>query len=120
MLSIHLHNLHFFSFHGLHEEEAVLGNEYEVNLAVSFQPRNFPVRELEETLDYTKLYKLVKLRMAQPTPLLETIATEIVEAIRSQHSQVQKISISIKKLYPPINNFEGAVGVSFEWNKRSQ
>ena len=31
MLIIHLHKLLFHSFHGLYEEEQVLGNEFEVN-----------------------------------------------------------------------------------------
>jgi dihydroneopterin aldolase len=76
-----------------------------------------PVYHLHQTLDYTELYSIVKKRMAIPTPLLETIATEMVEEIRSTYSEAEKISISIKKLYPPVNNFEGSVGISFEWNK---
>lgn len=114
---VHLHNLRFRSFHGLYEEERMVGNEYEVNLDVGFEPASFPVHEISDTLDYTVLHRIVKERMAIPTPLLETIATEIAEKIRAGFPSVSKISISVKKLFPPVNNFEGAVGVSFEWNK---
>jgi dihydroneopterin aldolase len=117
MLLIHLHNLKFHAYHGVFEEERIIGNDYEVNLSVGFEPKQFPIQHLNQTLDYTQLYQLVKKRMSQPTPLLETIATEIAAEIQSQYSEVAKISISIKKLYPPVNNFEGSVGVSFEWNK---
>ena len=34
MITIHLHHLIFFACHGLHEEEKILGNEYEVNAEV--------------------------------------------------------------------------------------
>ncbi len=117
MVFIHLHNLRFFSFHGVHEEEKILGNDYEANISVGFEPSTNIIRHLDETLDYTAIFQLVKQRMDIPTPLLETIAMEISAAIQSKYTSVTKISVSIKKLHPPINNFKGAVGVSFEWNK---
>lgn len=117
MLYVHLHRLRFFAHHGVFEEERILGNEYELDLSVGFEPVAVPVKQLEETLDYTKLYELVKRRMDQPTALLETIATELVEEIRSTDNRISRVSVSIKKLYPPVNSFEGSVGVSFEWTK---
>jgi 7,8-dihydroneopterin aldolase/epimerase/oxygenase len=117
MLFIHLYNLRFYSHHGVFEEEKILGNEYEVNISVGFEPTVFPVNHIDETIDYTVIYQLVKARMAIPSRLLETIVTELAAGIQYKYSQVTKISISIKKLYPPVNNFEGTVGVSFEWNK---
>lgn len=117
MLYVHLHHLRFFGHHGVFEEERILGNEYELNLTVGFEPKVVPVTQLEETIDYTRLYELVKRRMHQPTPLLETIATELVAEIRSMDNRISRISVSIQKLYPPVNSFEGRVGVSFEWTK---
>lgn len=117
MMNIHLHNLFFHSFHGLYDEEKILGNDYKVDLSVSFLPKQIPVQHINETLDYTELFSMIKKRMAIPTPLLETLATQIAMEIQSKYAEVTKISISIKKLYPPVNNFEGSVGVSFEWNK---
>ena len=117
MLYIHLHDLRFRGFHGVYEEERLLGNEYEVNLSIAFEPGRLPLRDMDQTIDYTTLYQLVKQRMAVPTQLLETIVTGIADEIQMKHPSVTKISISVKKLYPPVNNFEGGVGVSFEWNK---
>jgi dihydroneopterin aldolase len=117
MLFVHLDNLRLFCHHGLHAEEKILGNEYEVNVTVGFEPARLPVIELNDTIDYTVLVRLVKKRMSQPTPLLETLATEIAGEIRKGYSEVSKIFISIKKLYPPVNSSEGSLGVSFEWNK---
>ncbi|HEX6914478.1 MAG TPA: dihydroneopterin aldolase [Chitinophagaceae bacterium] len=117
MLSIELRRLRFHAFHGVFPEERILGNEYEADLSVSFIPAALPVYQLGDTMDYTSLYEMVKRRMAIPTPLLETIATEISDEIRLQYPQVTGIRISIRKLYPPVNSFEGTVGVSFEWNK---
>lgn len=117
MLFIHLNNLHFYSYHGVYQEEQLLGGDFEVNVSVGFEPQQMPICELHQTIDYTQLHQLVKNRMAIPTPLLETLATEIAQQIRQQYSEVQKISVSIKKLYPPVNSFQGSLGVSFEWTK---
>jgi dihydroneopterin aldolase len=117
MMFIHLRNLSVFGFHGVFEEERILGAEFGIDVSVGFELRYLPVTELDQTIDYTQLSQLVKARMSIPTPLLETIATEIAEEIRKQYSEVVKISVSIKKLYPPVNNFEGSLGVSFEWIK---
>jgi len=46
--------------------------------------------------------------------LLETIATELALAIFERFDFIEEVKISIKKLTPPIVQFEGTVGVSFE------
>ena len=117
MLFIHLREVRLFCYHGVFEEEKILGGEFEVDLSVGFEAKTFPVTNLDQTIDYTQLYQLVKDRMATPTPLLETLATEIALEIQQRYSEVAKIFVSIKKLYPPVNNFEGSMGVSFVWIK---
>ena len=117
MMYICLERLRFYSYHGIHNEEKVLGNEYEVDIQVGILPRQVPVLHLEDTLDYTVLFETVKTRMDAPTPLLETIATTIATDLSRRYSEITRIYVSIKKLYPPINSFEGRAGVSFEWNR---
>ncbi len=117
MMFIYLRGLRLCGHHGVFEEERILGGKFEVDLSVGFEPLHFPISALNQTIDYTQLYQLVKNRMKIPTPLLETLATEITQNIQQQYNEVLSISISIKKLYPPINNFEGSLGVSFEWTK---
>lgn len=113
MLSIHLHKLLFYSYHGVHEEEKVLGGDFEVNVTISFMPASIPVTLLEETINYVSVYSLVKQRMAKPTELLETVATGIANEILTHFLLVEEVNISITKLHPPIISFQGSVGVSF-------
>jgi len=117
MMFIHLQRLRLFGHHGIYKEEQLLGGEFEVDLTVGFNPLRLPISALNQTIDYTELSQLVKKRMSIPTPLLETLVTEIAAEIQQKYSEVLSISISIKKLYPPVNNFEGSLGVSFEWTK---
>ena len=64
--------------------------------------------------DYTELLKIVKQRMQHPAHLLETLATEIASEIIAKFSIVTEVAISIYKLHPPIENFEGSVGVTYK------
>ena len=113
MLKIELSNLQFHGFHGIHEEESKTGGNFEVNLAVYFESAVVPIRHMNETIDYTLLYELVKRRMEKPTRLLETLATEIAQEVLSVFSKVQEVSVNIKKLNAPIPFFNGKVSAEF-------
>jgi dihydroneopterin aldolase len=119
MLSIHLNNLIFFSHHGIHAEEKILGNHFEVNLTVRHRPVQLPVKHLTDTIDYAAVFQLVRERMSQPTPLLETIVTELAETILHVFPLAEEVDVAIRKLHPPISEINGSVGVSFSL-KRSQ
>lgn len=114
MLAIHLQKLKFYAFHGLYEEEKILGNEFEVTLSVKFILKQFPCRTIDQTINYVLLFDLVKERMNKPTPLLETIASEIANQIFEEFQIVEEVIISITKLTAPIISFTGVVGVSLE------
>ena len=113
MLSIHLHNILLFAHHGIYEEEKILGNEFELNITIKHAPRQLPVKHLADTVDYSLVYELVKKRMAIPTPLLETVVTEIAQQILATFSLAEEITIAIRKTHPPISQMQGSVGVSF-------
>ncbi len=113
LLQIHLKNLSIYAYHGIYSEERKLGNYFEVNIDIWHQPNALPVIHMKDTIDYVSVYELVKQRMAKPTPLLETVITEIAQSILAQFSLAKKVTISIDKVCPPITRFEGKVGVSF-------
>jgi dihydroneopterin aldolase len=119
MLKIELSKLQFHAYHGVHEEERKTGGDFEVNLVVYFKPVVLPVRHLNETIDYTQLYAVVKKRMECRTVLLETLATEIADEILSRFLMVLQVEVSIKKLNPPIPFFNGSVAASY-FVKRSE
>ena len=118
MLSIHLHNILLFGYHGIYEEEKLLGNEFELNITIKHSPQQLPVKHLANTVDYITVYELVKKRMAIPTPLLETLATEIAGQILAQFSLAEEVFLSIRKLHPPVSQLRGSVGVSFTLTRK--
>jgi len=118
MLSIHLHNLKLFAHHGIYEEEKILGNEFEINITIKHLPQHLPVKHMADTIDYVAVYDLVKKRMAVPTPLLETVITDIAQKILAQFLLAEEVSISIRKIHPPVSQMQGSVGVSFELKRK--
>lgn len=113
MLSIHLHQLQLFAHHGIYAEEKLLGNWFDLDLTIRYQPEKLPIQHLSESIDYVAVYDLVKERMAQATPLLETVITEIAIAILKKFTLAEEVDISIRKKHPPIQQIEGSVGISF-------
>jgi dihydroneopterin aldolase len=114
MITVHLHNLLFYSFHGIHEEEKKLGNEYEVDAFVEFHENAEVIEHIDDTVNYASMYEIIKKRMSIPTPLLETIVMEIGNQIHAEYHLLKAIQISIKKLHPPIEGIQGAAGVTWE------
>lgn len=111
MVTIHLHQLRFFCFHGIHQEERLIGNEFIVSIDIDFD-RSELIRELDDTINYVTVYELVKQRMSIATPLLETIGQELLASISELDTRIRKLQIRIEKSNPPIEGFEGTVGVT--------
>jgi dihydroneopterin aldolase len=112
MLSVHLSKLAFYAYHGFYEEERKLGNNYEVDITISYDERTHTLDDLNNLVNYESVYEIVKKRMSIPTPLLEEIAESMISKIRHQYRQVSEISVSIFKLQPPIENFQGKAGIT--------
>jgi 7,8-dihydroneopterin aldolase/epimerase/oxygenase len=116
MLSIHLHNVILFAYHGLYEHEQINGNNFEVNITVNYRPKQM-VNDIEHTINYVEVYNLLNNRMQIATPLLETLVMDIAAQILAQFQLAEAVFISIKKLQPPIDDFNGSVGVSYSLKK---
>ncbi len=56
MITIHLHDLLFNAFHGIHEEERRLGNEYVVDASLEFHETIEVITHINETINYVTNY----------------------------------------------------------------
>ena len=120
MIEVYLKDVIINGKHGLHAEEAATGGAFKVNLVASYQPINIPVILINETVDYSALFNLVKEKFKQRTLLLETLVTEIAYDVLAKFPVVTKVRVSINKVNAPIKNFQGEVGVSYELNRSNQ
>ena len=112
MFIIQLNNLQFFSFHGVHEEEKILGNNYDVNVSVSFEQEE-DIKHLEQTINYVSVYQLVKKRMDIPEVLLETLVQDLARMIYDLDNRIKTITVAVEKKNPPMINIQGSVSVIY-------
>lgn len=113
MISVQLNDLLFNAFHGIHEEEKILGNEYLVDVSMEFDEKKDLIVRIDDTINYAEVYTIIKKRMNVPTPLLETLVMETGNEIHDEFPGLRSISISIKKMHPPIEGMQGSAGVSW-------
>lgn len=115
MIRVQLQNLLFRAFHGIHDEEKILGNDYSIDAMVEFHERDEVIEHIHETIDYSIIYDLIKERMGKPTPLLETVVMHIGNDIHHQFPDLRSITVSLKKMNPPIEGMQGFAEVC--WHK---
>lgn len=113
MITIHLNKLTFFAHHGLHDEEAVTGTNFEVSVSIEFEPGG-KVTSIQQTVNYVDVYKLIEKHMSHPVALLEMLAENICDEIYLMDKRIKNINITVNKIHPPISNFIGHVAVSFQ------
>ncbi len=114
-MTIKLSNLILYGYHGMYAEEKVVGGEFEVNIAVSYE-ENIIISSIEQTINYSNIFEILQKHFAVKYDLLETLAQKIAEEIHNAFNQAQAINISIEKLNAPILNFTGRVGVDYHKN----
>ncbi len=111
---ISLNNVCFRAYHGLQPEERQKGNDFVVNMNVSYVPGSGTILSLDDTIDYAKLFEIINSTMQKPVDLLETLAQTIANNVHQQFPQVKEVIVSIEKLNPPIDRFSGSAGVKYK------
>jgi dihydroneopterin aldolase len=110
---IDLHGLRFFGEHGMYQEELKVGNEFEVDISLQCKAPKRQITELDQTINYVEVYRIVQEEFAIRRLLLETCAMQIADKIQEQFPELEKVTIAIRKLNPPITNFSGSVSVTY-------
>jgi 7,8-dihydroneopterin aldolase/epimerase/oxygenase len=113
MLTISLNNVRFRAYHGLHPEERQKGNDFVVNMQVSYTAGEGIISSLDDTIDYADLFDVINNTMQRPVDLLETLVQTIAYAAHQKFPQIREIVVSVEKLNPPIDKFSGSATVSY-------
>ena len=114
MITVHLHNVKFYAYHGIHDEEKILGNEFELSADIQFNEDEEVITSIKQTINYVDLYEIIQQRMSVPAKLLETVIMEIGLLLKRKYNSIQSISINLKKIHPPVTGFQGAVAVTWQ------
>ena len=77
-----LEHLRFHAYHGVFQQERMVGNDYDVSLRLGYPLATAMQSDrVEDTLNYATVFQLVKEEMEKPSSLLENVAQRIVLAL---------------------------------------
>lgn len=103
---IKLSNIVFYAHHGYYEAERELGQRFEMDIEVDCDlgPAS-KTDELEDTIDYRKVYLLAKDTFENyKFKLLETVAEKIAQQILDSFN-VSAVLIRVRKPHVPLKGF---------------
>lgn len=103
MGTISLEGLEFFAYHGYYDEEQKVGNKYSLDITIYTDFSKAAQNDrLKGTVNYEELYQIAVQVMNERARLLEHIAWRLIEKVREQYPDVQKVHVSVSKFNPPI------------------
>ena len=100
---IKVDNIKLYAFHGCLDEEARIGSEYSVDVTVNADLATSALTDnLNDTVDYVLLNKIVVEEMAIRSQLLETVGQRILDRLFKESGLVKYAEVSVSKINPPI------------------
>ncbi len=103
MGKIKLQNVRIYAYHGCLIEEGHIGSDYRVDLTVKANLSKSAISDnLQDTVDYVTLNKIIEQEMAIRSKLLETVANRILNRILNELGLVTFAKVAISKINPPI------------------
>ena len=113
MSTIRLKNIRIFANHGCLTEEEKIGSDYIVNLEVTANlSKAAKTDELNDTVDYVQLQKIVREQMAIRSKLLEQVGQRIIDEILKDIQLVDAVKVRVSKINPPIGGDIAEVSVT--------
>ena len=100
---IKLKNIKIYAYHGCLVEEKKIGSDYRVDLKIKADLTQSAASDrLVDTVDYVHLNHIVKEEMAIRSKLLEHAAERILVRILKELPLVEKATVDVSKINPPI------------------
>jgi len=111
--NIFLKGLEFYSFHGVSLQERAVGNTFLVDVTIECDLSKASLSDdLNDTIDYSKVFELVKLEMEIPSSLLEHVGGRILRGILQQFEQATSVEVKVSKVNPPIGGQVEKLGIT--------
>jgi len=109
---IQIENMEFYAFHGHFKEERIVGNKFLVDLTIETDMK-LPAESdnLKDAVNYQRVYEIIKAQMGLKSHLLEHIASRIIDSIYAELKGIEKITVKVSKMNPPMGGKIGSVSI---------
>ena len=117
MSLITIENMEFYAYHGHFEEEQKIGTWFSLDLTMEVDTSKAELSdELEDTVDYSAVYQVVKEQMMIPSKLLEHVGRRILNTIKERFPDVKNAQLKVRKMNPPLGGKMAFVSLEFTMN----
>lgn len=101
---VRLNNMEFRGHHGCLEHERRDGNWFRVDLSFDYDMRKAARTDaLEDAIDYSQVYALIRQEMAVPAHLLEHLASRILNQLTDRFPAITFAELTVTKYNPPLD-----------------
>jgi dihydroneopterin aldolase len=93
-----------YSHHGCLPEETKIGGNYIIDVELETNFLKAAINDsLNDTIDYVIINNIVLEEMEIPSKLIEHVGYRIYQSIQKKCENIDKLTIKITKICPPIN-----------------
>lgn len=101
--TIEIENMEFYAFHGCYDTEKRVGNHFLVSVWLHTDlDTPAATDDLYTSVNYLEVYELVRAQMGVTSNILEHVAARIVESLYARFPQLEKATVKVSKLAPPL------------------
>lgn len=115
MAVIRLHTIRVYAHHGCWNEEAIIGGDYTVDVALHLDFSEAAKNDdLSKTVDYVRVKEIVYEEMGVRAKLIENVLDRMIVRLKSEFSQCTKIWVRVTKINAPMGGEVASVSVEAE------
>jgi dihydroneopterin aldolase len=113
--TIEVNGIKIYAYHGCLPEEGKIGGHYSVDVMLNTDfSEAANTDDLNKTIDYCDVNKIVVEEMAIPSKLIEHVGQRIVNRLKSEINTIGHIRLKLTKICPPINGDVQNVAIIIE------
>lgn len=115
--TVEVNNLKVTAFHGVMEQERVVGNRFEVTVHVDCDfTEAARLDRVDLTVNYAEIVDIIRAEMAKNSLLIETVARRIALRVADRWPDlVTGGMVRVAKIVPPIPGQMDSVAVVYRW-----
>ena len=103
MAKILVEGIQLYAYHGCLKEESEIGGNYRVDVCIEADlSKPSKSDKLNDTIDYVRIYDIVKKEMSVRSHLIEHVAKRIAEKLKKKFPKAESTEVKVTKLNPPI------------------
>ncbi len=101
---ITLTRLRFHAYHGVLDQERIVGNDYTVDLCISADlSQAMDSDDVADTINYAEVYQKVKEEMGKNCHLIERVARNIADRLIEDFETIESVEVHVTKHNPPMS-----------------